>query len=295
MSYVILDLEWNGSYSKVMHKFINEIIEFGAVKIDDNFNVIDKFSILIYPKIGGKICSKVKQLTKITNEELKQDGIMFMDAVKSFCEFSEDSVIVTWSTSDIHALIENYLYYTGDFHLPFLSRYCNMQEFCEDCLDVHDSSSQLGLSACAEILGIDFSEEEHHRAVADAELSLKCFAALAAKFDVNDYIKDCTEEFYDRMMFKAHFITDIKAPEVDKSVMKFNCDSCGKRIKQIARWRIHNKAFVSDFECDVCKKKYIGRVSFKKKYDEVIIHKKLTEKVSKKQTEKTEDKVEQLT
>ena len=36
MSFVVLDLEWNGSYSSKEHRFVNEIIEFGAVKTDDN-------------------------------------------------------------------------------------------------------------------------------------------------------------------------------------------------------------------------------------------------------------------
>lgn len=74
MSYVILDLEWNGSYSKVLHKFVNEIIEIGAVKLDDELNVCDTFTMLVAPKIGKKLCSKVKQLTKITNEELKDEA-----------------------------------------------------------------------------------------------------------------------------------------------------------------------------------------------------------------------------
>ena len=39
MNYIILDLEWNGSYSKSERKFINEIIEFGAVKVDNDFNI----------------------------------------------------------------------------------------------------------------------------------------------------------------------------------------------------------------------------------------------------------------
>lgn len=50
MSYVILDLEWNGSYSKVLHKFVNEIIEIGAVKLDDELNVCDTFTMLVAPK-----------------------------------------------------------------------------------------------------------------------------------------------------------------------------------------------------------------------------------------------------
>lgn len=55
MSYVILDLEWNGSYSKVLHKFVNEIIEIGAVKLDDELNVCDTFTMLVAPKIGKKL------------------------------------------------------------------------------------------------------------------------------------------------------------------------------------------------------------------------------------------------
>lgn len=106
MSYVILDLEWNGSYSKVLHKFVNEIIEIGAVKLDDELNVCDTFTMLVAPKIGKKLCSKVKQLTKITNEELKDEGVSFIRAISLFSDFLGDGVLMTWSDSDLHALIE---------------------------------------------------------------------------------------------------------------------------------------------------------------------------------------------
>ena len=35
MEYIILDLEWNAAYSRRRGGFINEIIEFGAVKADE--------------------------------------------------------------------------------------------------------------------------------------------------------------------------------------------------------------------------------------------------------------------
>lgn len=281
MSYVILDLEWNASYSKGLHKFINEIIEFGAVKTDDDFNIIDTFSILVLPKIGKKLCSKVKQLTKISYDELKQNGVPFMTAVDRFTDFAKDSIIVTWSTSDVHALIENYSYHTGDFHLPFLNKYCNVQEFCEACLNINDSSSQLGLSVCAEMLQIEFEEDEQHRAFADAELSLKCLKKLSQKRLISDFVYDaCKEEFYERMMFKTHFITDIQNPDIDKHQMYFNCNSCGMRTSRLTNWKVHNKAFTADFLCDNCKKKYSGRVSFKRRYDSVVVRKKLLEKKS---------------
>ena len=119
MSYVILDLEWNGSYSKVLHKFVNEIIEIGAVKLDDELNVCDTFTMLVAPKIGKKLCSKVKQLTKITNEELKDEGVSFIRAISLFSDFLGDGVLMTWSDSDLHALIENYSYYTAESDFRF--------------------------------------------------------------------------------------------------------------------------------------------------------------------------------
>ena len=120
MSYVILDLEWNGAFSKSAQKFVNEIIEFGAVKLDEKLNVVDTFSSLITPKIGKRLSGKVKQLTKINFEELVDDGVDFFTAADSFAKFLGDSTLMTWGTSDIHALIENYLFYTKDYHIPFL-------------------------------------------------------------------------------------------------------------------------------------------------------------------------------
>lgn len=281
MSFVILDLEWNGSYSSVLHRFVNEIIEFGAVKTDSELNIIDTFSVLIKPQIGKKLCSKVKELTKITNEELFERGIPFLDAVNRFTDFSADSVLMTWGTSDIHALIENYSYFTGDARLPFLKKYCNLQAYCEGCLDLHKPSCQLGLSSCAELLGIDFSQEEQHRAFADAELSLECLKILTQAENnkpLDGYIMSVDDGFYDRMTFKTHFITDLKSSEIDKKQMKFNCNLCGRQAKRTTEWKLHNKTFSAEFLCKRCKHSFIGRISFKKKFNEVVVKKKIVEK-----------------
>ncbi len=70
MQYIILDLEWNAAYSRRRQGFINEIIEFGAVKVDGHLQVVDTFSALVRPQVGKKISGKVRSLTNITNEEL---------------------------------------------------------------------------------------------------------------------------------------------------------------------------------------------------------------------------------
>jgi inhibitor of KinA sporulation pathway (predicted exonuclease) len=65
-----MDLEWNNTYCRRIGGFINEIIEIGAVKIDDKLNLIDTFSQLVRPQIGRKLQKRVKLLTNLTNEEI---------------------------------------------------------------------------------------------------------------------------------------------------------------------------------------------------------------------------------
>ena len=47
MNYIIMDLEWNNAYMKSAQKFVNEIIEIGAVKLDENLQEVGTFSELI--------------------------------------------------------------------------------------------------------------------------------------------------------------------------------------------------------------------------------------------------------
>ena len=50
MQFVVMDLEWNNTYCKKKKGFLNEIIEIGAVKLDENLNQVDTFSLFIKAK-----------------------------------------------------------------------------------------------------------------------------------------------------------------------------------------------------------------------------------------------------
>ena len=94
MEFVILDLEWNGTYCRRLKGFINEIIEFGAIKVDENLNIISTFSHLVRPQIGKKISGKIKTLTNLTNEELA-NGLQFMQVMSRFRKWMGDAVLMT--------------------------------------------------------------------------------------------------------------------------------------------------------------------------------------------------------
>lgn len=77
MQFIIMDLEWNNAYCKKLKGYINEIIEFGACKVDKDFNVIDEFSVIVKAQVGKKLQGRVKALTHITNEDIS-NGVPFL-------------------------------------------------------------------------------------------------------------------------------------------------------------------------------------------------------------------------
>ena len=75
MNYIILDLEWNQAVSaaRMIRKPVmlhGEIIQIGAVKTDDKFNLIDQIKINVRPKYYKIMNSHVEKLTGITQLQL---------------------------------------------------------------------------------------------------------------------------------------------------------------------------------------------------------------------------------
>lgn len=278
MNFVILDLEWNGAYSKKAKKFVNEIIEFGAVKTDEQLNILDSFSMLVTPQIGKKLNHRVAELTHITNEELLDSNNTFTHVLSKFKKFLSDSVLLTWGTSDVLTLMENCRYYLGDEKLPFLSRYCNLQSYCEHMLDHHDKSRQMGLSTCAELLGLSDEGLELHRAFDDALFSLQCFKKLYDNEKFRNYIELANDEFYRKITFKNTIIYDAKNPLIDKKEFYICCDKCGKKAWRKNKWVMKNRSFRAQFRCNKCRRDFEGRITFRLKYDGVHIDRRVVEK-----------------
>lgn len=271
MDFVILDLEWNGSFSKKTKKYINEIFEFGAVRINSDMEMVDTFSMLIRPQIGKKICSRVKELTHIDPEELEHINNTYNHVIKEFSIFAKDAVILTWGITDIHTLIVNNEYYNKTKKLSFLNQYMNLQSYCENCMDREDPSKQMGLSTAAELLNIEFGNDKLHRALDDSILSWKCFAKLYDEKKVKRFIRNADIEFYNRICFRNVMITDFTNPIIDKKQFYSVCPVCGRKGRRLTKWQVKNKSFRAMFNCDACNLKFNGKVQFKLKYEGVEV------------------------
>lgn len=277
MNYIVLDLEFNGAFSKRHHRFVNEIIEFGAVKLDEQLNMVDTFSVLVTPQISKKLNSHVSQLTHIDMHELKESHNTFTHVLSKFKKFLGDGVLLSWGTTDVLVLMENCRYFSGDDSMPFLSAYCNLQSYCEAALDYHDRSRQMGLSTCAEKLGIGFEDDSLHRALTDAELTSLCFQKLYKPELFERFVSVCDENFYKKITFKNYNIYDIHDPDINRKEMFFLCDKCGKKARRRSKWRVKNKTFRAKFRCFRCRREFEGRITFKKCYDTVKVFKRIAE------------------
>ena len=89
MNFIIFDLEWNNAYNYKLKRGMNEIIEIGAVKLDENLDVVDTFKQLIKPQLSRKLGSRFKNLTHITIDEINDNGIPFE---KAFDDFAPQAV-----------------------------------------------------------------------------------------------------------------------------------------------------------------------------------------------------------
>ncbi len=277
MSYVILDLEWNSVFSNKQKKYINEIFEFGAVKVSDTMEVVDTFDILVRPTLAKSINPFVKKLTDIDFSSLKNAEDNFSSAMKKFSEFLGDATLLTWSTSDLLALLDNQNYFTGGSRIPFLKKYINLQSYCEHYLGVGSASRQLGLSTCAELMNISPEGDMHH-ALNDALLSFRCLKKIFKRSLLEEFSEVADDEFYRKLTFKAKNITDLRNPLVDRSKMFFDCPDCQVRCIQKTKWNVRSQNFKAVFVCPECKKEFSGQVTVKQKYEGVVFTKKLKEK-----------------
>lgn len=67
MNYIVFDLEWNQCpYGKDREnkRLPFEIIEFGAVKLDENRKVIDKFQQIVKPAVYHRLHYRTKEILK---------------------------------------------------------------------------------------------------------------------------------------------------------------------------------------------------------------------------------------
>ena len=272
MNYIVFDLEWNNAYSYARKGFMNEIIEIGAVKLNERLEVVDTFKQLVTPKMTKKLSSRCKNLTNITNEELRENGISFSRAISDFAQWSrgEGNVFLSWSNSDLYALAANYQMVLGNLDIGFITNYCDAQKYCMSFIE-RENNNQVSLAKCCELSNIDIDTSSLHRALTDCYLEAECFKRVFDGKKIRGYVVPCDKAFFERLVYKPYLITSPKSSLFNVYEQELLCPKCGSEMSIMKNFDCINKSFRCPTKCNKCKKSFWTTVRAKKTYDGVEV------------------------
>lgn len=279
MNYIIFDLEWDSVFDKPEKRFINQILQIGAVKLDENFGVTEKFKRIIRSDISNKVTGRFAELTGITSDIMK-DGVPLRQAVEDFNEFSHDCrAAMTWSDSDLYAIVENEKLLLGGSLRFEMNNYLDVQKLVQNKMRTmgYDSRNQVSLENAAGFFGINTERFSMHDALDDSRVCAELLRICYSEEVFNSLLRDArSADFRERFSFKPYAVSDINDSRIDRSKFRFQCPGCGTKLRRISKWKYRNRWFTAGFLCPVCGTKYTGRVMVKVTFDGSVYKKRLT-------------------
>ena len=168
MKHVVVDLEMNPvsrEFREVRRKLNEEVIEIGAVRLDENFQQEAEFQCYVKPEYGP-IKKHITSLTGIT-QAMVADKKTYAACFQDFVDWvgEDETKIYSWSMSDIKQLRSECRYKLPDFDIEWLNeRWVDLQQEFDDRLGLHNS---LALKHALGAMDHKF-EGTQHTALADA-------------------------------------------------------------------------------------------------------------------------------
>lgn len=183
MESIFVDFEMNpiDREYKSQRKIVkNEIIEIGAVRVDELCNITSRFRCYVKPRYNT-IQRNITKLTGITDADV-EDAIFFEEALQNFIGWigSEKTKIYSWSNTDKEQLFGEALLKLPEGHnalLPTFRRWIDLQKIFSRLMGF---DHPVKLSNALGMLKIDFRGLEHS-ALIDAENSAVLLILLRNK------------------------------------------------------------------------------------------------------------------
>ena len=264
MNHIVIDLEFNQASSKrgnrnSLEECPFEIIQIGAVKLDENKNVQDRWECLVRPVVYKKLHGKVSEMLGISINDL-ENGKDFKSAADEFLAWcGEDYKFITWGGSDLTEFQRNMKYFGVEYKFPFPFTYYDLQKLYSKVYS--DGKTRRSLKAAIEELG--FTEDaEYHSAINDAIYTARIFAnmdfdsvSVYESIDTYRIPQSRKDEIYlnfgtyEKYISKG-FATRDKAAS-DRTVRSCKCFLCGRAMERTVKWfSTNSKSYYGLFTCD---------------------------------------------
>ncbi|HEY8911671.1 MAG TPA: 3'-5' exonuclease [Desulfosporosinus sp.] len=249
MNYIVFDLEFNMFFKFKEGEFANpdlknEIIQIGAVKLNEALETVSSFDLLIKPVLYKRMNPYVKRKTNIHTSHVTR-GTPFLEAITRFKAWiGEDAILCSWGHDDILALRQNCLFF-GFNELSF-DKFINIQQVY---MNVGNLTKQPSLEGAVESLEIEKCSL-FHDALSDASYTadifkkiydVSCEAINWEKVQKENEIKiDELKTIIDKVNIRCPECNRIvqKDGEITKSKKYFafgHCTQCNIPIRQVSR------------------------------------------------------------
>ena len=166
MIHVVIDLEMNPNRNKEIRRLLpEEIIEIGAVKLDENFKQLDEFQRYVKPEYGN-ITQHISKLTGITDATVA-DKNPFAVEFNNFLNWigTDDAALYSWSNSDLAQFQSECAFKLPNFDLSRLeNNWIDLQKAFDNKIGLN---SNLALSTALGAMNRIFKGIQH-TALADA-------------------------------------------------------------------------------------------------------------------------------
>ena len=294
MNYIVFDLEWNQSSTGLEEETAClpfEIIEIGAVKLDDNGVRNGTFSQLVKPAVYHEMNRATGRLVHIQMEEL-ENGSPFVPAAERFLKWcgAEACRFCTWGSADLTELQRNMKFYGMAPLAEGPIVYLDVQKLFS--IAYEDGKSRRALEHAVDFLALE-KEIPFHRASGDAHYTAKVFAKILSerpdvlknvsydvfhpplnrkteiKIQFDNYEKYISREFQDRA----------EAFE-DREVVSSKCYLCHRNLRKKIKWFTPNgRNYYCLAHCE--KHGYLkGTIRVRKSVDEKVYIVKTTKLIS---------------
>ncbi|WP_127579184.1 3'-5' exonuclease [Paenibacillus koleovorans] len=171
MDYIILDIEFNGR--KFASELPMEVLEIGAVRLDEQLRVVDEFSCLIRPLYFAKLNSFIKKKTGIPQEGIDR-AERFPKVIQAFIDWlsrSDKYMLVTWGGEDMKRIVQDTRLHKLDDTLWLQADYYDL---LKGYLRFKQLKNDVSVEAAMLELGIE-SDGTAHRALEDAKMTAEVF------------------------------------------------------------------------------------------------------------------------
>jgi inhibitor of KinA sporulation pathway (predicted exonuclease) len=182
--YIIFDLEATcyNKESKIEvppKDFVNEIIEIGAVKLNEKGEQVDMFSKFSKPKLFPYISNFCTLLTTITQEDIDSADDL-KSVLKDFMDWCEGGMLISWGGFDKNQISKDLIRNDLEIYLDKLESHKNLKKFHGEWNGLNKKKG-VGLSKALNYEGLKF-KGTHHRGIDDAFNISEIFKKYMNKF-----------------------------------------------------------------------------------------------------------------